>query len=552
MSGRMQAAVFLVIALFSLFVGLGARDLWNPVEPRYAGISAEIARTGNWLVPHYDGKFYDQKPAPFFWVGALLLRGVRGEELRRFLVRLPSALGGLLMALATWALGRRLFGKGAGFWAATLLATSWLVFWSSHFCHMDTLAAAALSGAILGFLILKDEIDPARRRRGFLLAALSVSGGLLLKGPATMVFAAVFLFVCAAWERDAGWLKRTRPLAVCAVALAVGAAWFVPAALEAGGAWARSLAIDRGVFHLVDPENPDKHGPLYYVSVLWGVAAPWIFLLPPAWWAARRSPPSSPARQAWTLCTAWILSVLVVLHLGTTFRSRYLLPLFPPVFVLVGAYVHGSASRKAHQAWGERVLWAGAAVVLVAGALGVAWGRFPWQGNVDAVMTDLPSSRFLFSVPVFVLGVAGAASVLQGRGGPWGRLAIVLGLALTMTTWSEMVAPAMDRLRGYDRLVAEVQRHLTEGRRLLAVSSYHTKESTAGYWNFHVGVEPEPVDLDGKMLERLASREPLMVLVRAKDTRDHPRCVPRSFRSLCTGVGRRRLCLFLNPWPPPY
>ena len=551
MSGRMQAATFLIVAVFSLFVGLGARDLWNPVEPRYAGISAEIARTGNWLVPHYDGKYYDQKPAPFFWVGALLLRGARGEELRRFLVRLPSALGGLLMALATWALGRRLFGNGAGFWAATLLATSWLVFWSSHFCHMDTLAAAALSGAILGFITLKDEADPAKRRRAFLLAAFSVSGGLLLKGPATMVFAAVFLLVCAVWERDAGWLKRTRPTAVGAIALVAGAAWFVPATLEAGMVWARSLAIDRGVFHLVDPDNPDKHGSLYYISVLWGVAAPWVFLLPPAWWAARRSPPSSPARRAWILCTAWLLSVLLVLHLGTTFRSRYLLPLFPPVFVLIGAYVHEASRNALRGRWFERSIWAGAAAVLVVGALGVTWGRFPWQGDVNAVMSNLSSSRLLLSVPILVLAVTGALAVLRGRGGVWGRLAIVAALALTMTTWSEMVGPAMDRLRGYDRLVAEVRKHLVEGRRLLAVSSYHTKESTAGYWNFHVGVEPAPVDLEGKMLERLATREPVMVLVRDKDTRDHPGCVPQGFRSLCTGVGRRRLCLFLNPWPPP-
>ncbi len=551
MSGRTRAAVFLLIAVLSLFVGLGARDLWNPVEPRYAGISAEIARTGDWLVPHYDGKFYDQKPAPFFWVGALLLRGARSAELRRFLVRLPSAFGGLLMALATWALGRRLFGRGAAFWSATLLATSWLVFWSSHFCHMDTLAAAALSGAIWGFVILKDEVEPAKRKRGFLLAAASVSGGLLLKGPATMVFAAVFLLVCALWERDAGWLKRTRPLVAGAVALAVGAAWFVPATLHAGIPWARSLAIDRGVFHLVDPENPDKHGPFYYLWVVWGVAAPWIFFLPPAWWAARRAPLSSRGRRAWALCTAWILSVLIVLHMGTTFRSRYLLPLFPPAFILVGAYVHQATTEGASRRWAERALWAAAAAVLVAGALGVTWGRFPWQPDVDAVLTGLPGRRVFLSLPVVVLAAGGALAVLRGRGGPWGRLAIVLGLALTMTTWSTVVAPTVDRLRGYDRLVERVRKQLETGRRLLAVSSYHTKESTVGYWSFHVGVEPKPVDLDGRMLERLSPREPLMVLVRAKDLRDHPRCVPEGFRSLCTGVGRRRLCLFLNPWPPP-
>ena len=55
----------LVLALF--LPGLGSRDLWNPDEPRYAEVAREMVATGEFFVPHLNGRLYSEKPPLQFW-----------------------------------------------------------------------------------------------------------------------------------------------------------------------------------------------------------------------------------------------------------------------------------------------------------------------------------------------------------------------------------------------------------------------------------------------------------------------------------------------------
>ena len=102
--------------------GLGARDLWNPDEPRYGEVAREMRASGRYLVPHYNGRLYTQKPPLMFW--AMAASGVLLGELDETAVRLPSALAAIGSVLVVYALGRRLFDRRAGWLAAMAFATS--------------------------------------------------------------------------------------------------------------------------------------------------------------------------------------------------------------------------------------------------------------------------------------------------------------------------------------------------------------------------------------------------------------------------------------------
>ena len=264
--------LLIVITLCTLFAGLGLRDLWNPVEPRYAAVAAEILESGEWLVPSYDGELYAQKPAPFFWASAWFMSLTDDPGRRLMMVRMPSALGGLLMVIATWWIGRRFGGDCVGLWAGIFIAVSWLPFWSSRFCHMDTLTAAALAFAMYWLHAAAETLGRARRLR-ILAAGLALGAGLLLKGPSTLVFAAVSMLLLSLGRRDAGMWRRSGLLPAAGLSILIGAAWFIPAWYTAGDAWAKELAVDAGILHAFDSSNARKHTAFYYPSIIWAVCS---------------------------------------------------------------------------------------------------------------------------------------------------------------------------------------------------------------------------------------------------------------------------------------
>jgi 4-amino-4-deoxy-L-arabinose transferase-like glycosyltransferase len=78
-----------ILAALLFLPGLGSRDFWAPVEPRYAEIARVMHAKGEWVVPSANGDLYTDKPILYFWL--VLLGSALAGGVNEWTVRLPSA-----------------------------------------------------------------------------------------------------------------------------------------------------------------------------------------------------------------------------------------------------------------------------------------------------------------------------------------------------------------------------------------------------------------------------------------------------------------------------
>ncbi|MDY7560668.1 lipid IV(A) 4-amino-4-deoxy-L-arabinosyltransferase [Pseudomonas sp. 10B1] len=110
-------ALFIAFALFFIFP-LGLHGLWVPDETRYAQAAQELLHSGNWVVPHFLGLRYFEKPIGGYWLIAIG-QAVFGDNL--FGARIASALTTGATVLLVYLLAQRIWNDPRKTWTACLL-----------------------------------------------------------------------------------------------------------------------------------------------------------------------------------------------------------------------------------------------------------------------------------------------------------------------------------------------------------------------------------------------------------------------------------------------
>jgi 4-amino-4-deoxy-L-arabinose transferase-like glycosyltransferase len=327
---RAFAALALVFAMACLLWRLVAEP-FDHGYVRYLGLAAEMLRSGDFVVPRLGTWVYLQKPPLFVWIVAAAGR-ILGLE-ASLVPHAPNLLALGLSVFWMLRLGTRLFGRrDAALAAALVLLTTFETFSLLREKRIDPLFAAFLLGAFerlhAAWCAQRDGRDAVAPMAA---AGLWLALSALVKGPlAVAFFLAVALPLCA-WTGAWRLLTGARGAAAVAVFCAIVAIWPVLLVERLGLGEARRLFAATAL-------TTRKGGTFHYLLNLPGQMAPYTIFAPALVWAAwsgRRRLGEAPAGLRFVL--VWFAALFGLLHLSPMKHSRYLLPAFAPLALLVVA-----------------------------------------------------------------------------------------------------------------------------------------------------------------------------------------------------------------------
>jgi 4-amino-4-deoxy-L-arabinose transferase-like glycosyltransferase len=383
---RSHLFYLLTLTLVLFFTGLGARDLWAPVEPRYAEIARIMFANGEWTVPMVNGELYTDKPILYFWlvlIGSKLAGGVS-----EWTLRLPAALAGIGFVMATYFTGRDFFSARVGFIAATVLATTMRVIWEARWAHIDMVFAFFF---VLTIYFGARSLLGKGGKHDILLAYVFMAPAVLAKGLIGIVLPTLLLLAFTFVRRDWRIIVNAKPPLGIPLFLLIVAPWFYLVNNATDGKWLTDFIYAHHIQRYVDGAG-HRQPFYYYLTTLPLDFLPWTVFAVPA--ALAYFPYRQLKRPVPQLFVLWFLVVFLFFSMSDTKRDLYLLPLLPSVALLVGNYIDDLAEGRL----GESPLyqWMGQLFFGTVIVIGLALPFTAWIVRTETFWISLPAAVVLF------------------------------------------------------------------------------------------------------------------------------------------------------------
>lgn len=316
----------LVASALLLSLGAGSVPLLDPDESRFARTSVEMVRSGDLVVPHFEGQPRLVKPPLLHWIQSTLFR-LFGPSER--LARLPSAAATLLSLLIVGWVALRRFGHEGALWAAAILGSMPLVVAVGKLGTLDALLAVHILA-----VVALDIAEPKETGSHMGLAVgLLLGMAFLTKGPVGVV---VPLLIMLAGRTASGREILPRGQAVmeavagwCVVVLPWTLAFITRLGFDRAYGIVRGEALER-FFVGADHIEP----PWFFLGVIAVGTFPWFgaLLLALARVVVQRSDPAS--RTA-LYAGAGLVAGLFFFSLSKSKLANYILPLPPLAAILL-------------------------------------------------------------------------------------------------------------------------------------------------------------------------------------------------------------------------
>lgn len=435
----MAVAVY-ATAVFLPFLDGGSRTLTRH-EVLITHPALQVLENGDWVIPHYTGKPWVDKPPLITWVTAGLFELWGGFD--EIPARLPAAASAILLCVLVAIVAARFHGNMAGLLAGLVQASCVYMYMQGRLGEIDmpfALLIAAASAAPLWRWGRGEPLCAGATWAFHMLIGLAV----LAKGPLGAILPGATVLCFCVFQRSWRPLRAVLLTPAVMASIGIGLSWHVAVVMRLGSEgferlWYTYFARAAGLHHL-GSQNPL----LYFYTIPWLVLpwsavlaagvivigarvvrrsearrsagrsegkdkgvnggagrAAWLFWLPVGLRMILRRARRSGAEEHRFLW-AWFFGGLVVLTLTAFKHKHYCIPILPPLSIFCGQMMAAHLGRAGRRAG---VAYATAFAVILIGFTLVSGVLMPGRDYrretaafVRAATAEVPPGERLFVV----------------------------------------------------------------------------------------------------------------------------------------------------------